>query len=181
MEWDTSHRVVQWGSVLVLLALTEGMGDLFDSVYTHFLAVENLGISWKWCSAFSISSCALLFFSVVQQGPSFALFHNQYSSFPPFSYRDSHFSYSFNIMEGHFLEKMRVFWAKSALPNVRLKDVISMEGTNDNQPKSKPLGSQLQQRAFWTILCQTFRPVWEAVLKRTTFKPEALDAIKQAS
>lgn len=45
MEWGTSHGVVQCGSVLVLLALTEGMGGLFDSIYTYSLTVGNLGIS----------------------------------------------------------------------------------------------------------------------------------------
>lgn len=53
-----------------------------------------------------------------------------------------------------------------------------MDETNDNQPKSKPLGSQLEQRTLLTILCQTFKPMQEAVLRSTTFKIEALGAIK---
>lgn len=47
--------------------------------------------------------------------PSFALFHNQNSSFPPFSYRDTHFSYSFNNMERCFLEKMWGFLSEECI------------------------------------------------------------------
>lgn len=36
--------VVQCSSVSVLLALTEGMGGLFECIYTHFLTVGNLVI-----------------------------------------------------------------------------------------------------------------------------------------
>lgn len=53
-----------------------------------------------------------------------------------------------------------------------------MDETNDNQPKSKPLGSQLEQRTLLTILRQTFKPMQEAVLRGTTFKIEALGAIE---
>lgn len=53
-----------------------------------------------------------------------------------------------------------------------------MDETNDNQPKSKPLGSKLEQRTLSTVLCQTFKPMQETLLKRTTFKIETLGAIK---
>lgn len=53
-----------------------------------------------------------------------------------------------------------------------------MDETNDNQPKSKPLGSKLEQRTLLTLLCQTFKPMQEPVLRRKTLKIEALGAIK---
>lgn len=71
-----------------------------------------------------------------------------------------------------------VSWAKNVFPSVCLKHVISMDKTNDNQPKSKPLGSKLEQRTLLTVLCQIFKPRQETVLKRTTFKIEALGAVK---
>lgn len=41
MEWDTSHGVLLCGSVLVLLALTEGMGGWFDAINTFFSLWET--------------------------------------------------------------------------------------------------------------------------------------------
>lgn len=56
-----------------------------------------------------------------------------------------------------------------------------MDETNDNQHKFKPLGSKLEQRALLTVLCQTFKPMQETVLKGATLKIEALGTIKEAS
>lgn len=178
VEWDTQSR---GGSVLLCFSavgINWGHGwFVWLHLHTFSHCVGNFEISWKSCSAFSIFTCAVLF-SCSPTGPSFALFHHQYSIFHLFHTEMLIFHIHLTKWKEVSLRKCGSFWAKSALPNVCLKDVISMEGTNDNQPKSKPLGSKLQQRALWTVLCQTFKPVWEAVLKRITFKPEALGAIK---
>lgn len=114
MEWGTSHGVVQCGSVLVLLALTEGMGGLFDSIYTYL----SLWETWEFLESGVLpflSSLVPYIFSCSPTGPSFALFHNKYSSFPPFSYRDPHFSYSCINMKGHLLEKMWEFLSQECI------------------------------------------------------------------
>lgn len=168
------------------------------------LCFSAVGINWGhgwfvWLHLYIFSHCGKLgnflkvvfclfylhlcptFFPVVQQVQVLLCFITSTVVFHLFHTEILIFHIHVLIWKDIYLRKRGSFWAKSALPNVCLKDVISTEGTNDNQPKSKPLGSKLQQRALWAALCQTFKPVWEAVLKRTTFKPEVLGAIKLAN
>lgn len=138
--------------VLVLLALTEGMGGLFDSIF-------SLWETWEFLRSGVLpflSSLVPYFFSCNSTGPSFitstVVLHLFHIEIPIFHI-------NLTAWKDVSLRKCGVFLVKSALPNVCLKDVTSMEGTNNNHPKSRPLGSKLQQRAFWIILCQTFKPV----------------------